>query len=443
MTFTPQGLVTALGDLTVAGSPPTRFVVAFSGGLDSTALLAALVESADSHRKPISAVHVNHQMQPQAAAWAVHCSEVATRLGVSCAIESFEVNSRSGQGPEASAREARYAALSRHMQSGTWLLSAHHRDDHAETLLINLMRGSGPAGIAAIPAIRQFGAGWLARPLLSFTRESLARYVHATGLPWIDDPSNDESVFDRNFLRNEVLPLLETRWPNASVRLAKSAAFAREAVELAVEIADTDIARLGDDPSRLSVSALNEMSAARRKNLLRRAIDRLALPPVPSNQLQSIVDELLTAREDGAPLVRWGAAEARRYHDVLYLMPMLAKPDFAGRPIGMSPVDLGMGMGSIVLQSGSGRGLSRALVASGLTLELRQGGEEIRPSSQSHTKKLKKLLQEESLLPWMRDCLPLIYRDRQLVAVADLWIAEECAEANGYTVQWMNRPALK
>lgn len=442
MSFGPDDLLATLGALERDAGPASRLVVAFSGGLDSTALLVALCDRVEMHGKPIIAVHVNHGLHPRAGAWATHCRDIADRLGVPWHIENVDVPN-DGHGPEGSARIARYAALDGYVEPGDWLLAGHHRDDQAETLFYNLLRGSGPAGIAGIAPMRRFGKGWLVRPLLDTDRASLRRWVESRGMTWLDDPSNADSRFDRNFLRKEVLPLIETRWPGVGARLARSAEHAREAVLLAEEVADDDIMLAGGDPGRLCVSMLNGMSAPRRNNVLRRAVERLALPPLPATTLNSIVGDLLMAREDAMPLVQWSNAEARRYRDALYLMHKLAPPQFAGRSLESAKVELGSGLGTIRLVDGDGQGLSAACRSAGLTLDTRKGGEEIRVSGQSHTKKLKKLLQEEGIVPWMRGRLPLVYSGATLVAVADLWLADGYAVDGGYAVRWTDRPVLR
>ena len=443
MSFSPAELLATLDDFERVAGPASRLVVAFSGGLDSTALLAALADTADSHGRPLLAVHVNHQLHADADAWATHCRDVAGRLCVPFEAETITIDCGDGSGPEASARNARYAALQKHVQPGDWLLSAHHRDDQAETLFYNLLRGSGPAGIAGIAPIRSFGQGWLARPLLNTDQESLHAWADQRGLTWVDDPSNAESRFDRNFLRNEVLPLLESRWPGVAERFARSAGHAREAVLLAEELADNDIVLAGGDPARLSVTVLNAMSLPRRNNALRRAAGRLGLPPMPATTLGSIVADVLTAREDAAPLVQWSGAEARRYRDVLFLMQRLAEPRFEGSRLGTSKVELGRGLGAIRLVKTGGPGLSETCASAGLTLATRKGGEDILVSGQRHTKKLKKLLQDEGIVPWMRERLPLVYRGATLVAVADLWLADGHAANGGFAVHWSDRPALR
>jgi len=440
--FRPEDLLLRLDELEIAAGSPSRYIIAFSGGLDSSVLLHALVQTRQQHGKSLLAVHVDHRLQPDSEKWATHCERVANEFGVEFVGDAVTIDHNAGLGPEAAARDARYGVLRRHVGTTDWLLSAHHRDDQAETLLINLLRGSGPAGIAGIPALRKFADGWLVRPLLEVSRNSLAKYAGKYGLKWIDDPSNEESRYERNFLRNEVLPLLDSRWPDASLRLSKSAGFAREAAELLTEFADADLASTGNTVDRLDVAALRALTPARQKNVLRRAINLAGLPPASSRQLQSIIDELLPARDDAAPLVRWDGAEVRRFRDRVYLLAATPVPEFAGRRLSADPLSLGAGLGRLMLEQDSGPGLSEDCVRAGLTLKLRAGGEEFKPLGQAHTRKLKKLLQEECIVPWMRDRLPLIYSGERLVAVADLWLASDVAVPGGAHVRWHDRPAL-
>lgn len=442
MSFEPTGLLANLDELEQVAGKAQRYVIAFSGGVDSTALLLALSESCRHHQRPLLAIHVDHRLHADSAAWAEHCHSVCASLGVDFKCESVDVAADTGSGPEAAARKARYAAMTPYIEPGSWLLSAHHEDDQAETLLLNLLRGSGADGIAGIPALRRIGEGWIARPLLRVSRRDLIDYVAAAGVPTLHDPSNDEAIFDRNYLRNEVLPLLDARWPNAGARLARSAEYAREASELMAALAEIDIARLGGDASRLSVSGLRQFPLIRQKNVIRHAVYRCSLDAVPAKTLQSIVDELLPARDDAEPQVQWIDSEARRYRDALYLLKSGGRPEFSGRRIVDNAVDLGPGLGRLRLVPTDKKGLSRHVTGVGLTVDVRKGGEEIKLCGHRHTKKLKKLLQELGVVPWMRDRIPLLYCDGQLVAVADIGVAEAAAEVGGYTVEWLDRPAL-
>ena len=439
MSFSAAGLADTLGrlerGLLASGTTPARYLIALSGGLDSTVLAHAIV-SCDIGL-PVHAVHVDHGLHRDSADWAEHSRSLSEELGIACTVLNVTVEKDGG--PEAAARTARYAAIEAMMEPGDWLLSAHHRDDQAETLLLNLLRGSGPTGIAGIPGLRRFGPGMLARPLLDVPREALRAYADAHDLRWIDDPSNDESEFDRNYLRHEVFPLLETRWPGVASRLATSAELARESSEILVDIADFDLATVSDRPDRLSIDALAALSRPRQTNALRRAAQIAGLAAPGRVHVEEILTQAVHAREDAQPVVAWPGGEARRYRDGLYLMPAVPLATFDGAEFA-GVCDLGVGMGRLELVPGGG--LSEACVAAGLRLRTRQGGEEIRPSDQSHTRKIKKLLQEAGVVPWMRDRLPLVYSGERLVAVADLWTEASETDSRGFRIRWRDRPAL-
>jgi tRNA(Ile)-lysidine synthase len=443
VSFNTEVLLQRLEELEKLAPPPERYVIALSGGLDSTALARALSDSRQQHGKSLAAVHVDHQLHPDSAKWAKHCEEVAKQFGIEFLTDVVHVDVKSGKGPEAAARDARYSALHQHVEAGDWLLSAHHQDDQAETLLLNLLRGSGPSGVAAMRPIREFGDGWLARPLLEVSRDELVNYASDEALNWIEDPSNHEREFDRNFLRGDVLPLLRSRWPHAHAKLARSATLARDAASLLSELADIDIEAMDAANNRLPVSGVLALSPSRRRNLLRRAIQNAHLPAPAASHLQEILQQLLPAREDAEPLVKWPGAEARRYRDTLYLLPSAVVANFeSGQEFGSEGIWIGPGLGELTLVSGDGPGLSEEAIAAGLSVRQRRGGEEIKPVGQTHTRKLKKLLQEEGVVPWLRDQLPLVFSGDHLVAVADLWIADSAAAENGRQIRWLGRPQL-
>ncbi len=444
MTFDPEILLERLDALETAGNKPYRYVIALSGGLDSTVLAHALTVTRERHGKSLLAVHVDHQLHPESGRWNDYCRRLADSLGIEFVAETVSVDAGRGSGLEAAAREARYAALARHVGDGDWLLSAHHRNDQAETLLLNLMRGSGPAGIAGIGLLTPFAAGWLVRPLIDVSRDALEAYAAAQRLRWVDDPSNEDLRFDRNYLRHDVLPALEQRWPGIVERLARSADLAAEAANMLDELAASDLQNVGDAPARIDIEGLLALSGARQRNLLRHAIRREGLPLPGAARLAAILDSVLQAREDAQPVVQWEGGEVRRYRGKLYLLPPLGEQAWPseGRPLAPGHVSLGHGMGSLRLAPGAARGLSGAIVERGLSIHMRRGGEEIKPAGQAHTKKLKKLLQEKGIVPWMRDRLPLIYAGDELVAVADLWLAAGAASEPGTAVCWDDRPEL-
>ena len=438
MSFTRERLLEQLAGFEPHAGRPSRYVVAFSGGLDSS-VLAHAVASADV---PVVAVHINHGLQAESEEWARHCEEFASSLGIEFHGQTVRVQLESGKGPEASARDARYTALHAEVHSGDWLLSAHHREDQAETLLLNLVRGSGPAGIAGIGAVRRFGAGWLVRPLLNFDRAELEAYAQRHNIQWIDDPSNADKRFDRNFLRHDILPRLKTRWPDIAKRLQRSALLSGEASGLLVDLAKIDLEALGGQAGRLPVQDLLDLPRDRRKNLIRYALRARGLTVPTALQLDTILDDVLRAREDAQPQVRWSGGSARRYRGALYLLPDTLPASLPEGSITGSRLELGGGLGTLHFDPGAERGLDAHLVGPRLRLEYRKGGEKIRVDGQLHTKKLKKLLQDAGVVPWMRDRVPLVYAGDELVAVGDLFIAADAASSPGVAIRWEDRPAL-
>ncbi len=446
MSFRAAILAEHLAKIEQVAGRPARFVVAFSGGLDSSVLLHALAalkrQQASFAGVAVKAIHIDHGLHADSAGWGEHCEAVAQALGVEFQSVCVNVQLESGKGPEASARDARYSALHAALDANDWLLSAHHREDQAETLLLNLIRGSGPAGVAGIGVVRRFGPGWLVRPLLNVARDDLKAYAEEAGFDWLEDPSNKDRRFDRNFLRHEVLPRLKSRWSDIAARLQRSAGHAGEASQLLVDLAEMDLAALGSRCDRLPIDALSALSAARQRNLIRYALRDLGLSTPTAIQLDRIQSELIPAREDAQPLVTWPGASVRRYRNGLYLLPQNLADAISSTSVSGAETELGVGLGSLRFESDADTGLRSELVQQGLTIEPRRGGEEIQLQGQEHTRKLKKLLQEQGIVPWMRDRLPLLYCGGQLVAVGDLWIAADAVSSPGVRVHWHGRPAL-
>jgi tRNA(Ile)-lysidine synthase len=446
VSFSPATLASRFKYFEAVAGKPARYVIAFSGGLDSTVLANALATLMHDHddfsNVPILAVHVDHGMQPESAGWAEQCGRIATEFNINFRSLRVNVQMESGKGPEASARDARYAALHAELQTGDWLLSAHHREDQAETLLLNLIRGSGPAGVAGIGSLRRFGPGWLVRPMLNVDRADIRAYAEGEGLTWVEDPSNKDRRFDRNFLRHDVLPRLKSRWPDIAARLQRSAGHAGEASQLLVDLAEIDIEALGSRTAHLPIDSLSKLSAARQRNVIRYALRDLGLSTPTAMQLERILNEVIPARVDAQPLVTWPGASVRRYRNGLYLLPENLADAVESRAVTGAEQELGAGLGVLKFEPGSDIGLSQALVDGGLSIKPRIGGERFSPYGQSHTRELKKLLQEEGVVPWMRDRLPLIYSGDRLLAVGDLWLAADAVTRPGVAVRWVGRPAL-
>jgi len=423
-----------LDDFLSDAPPAGRLLVAFSGGLDSHVLLHALRATLDRRgdTRPLLAVHVHHGLQPQADEWIVHCETVCAALGVSLSVARVTVT-EAGQGLEAAAREARYRALAAAMQPRDLLLTAHHQDDQAETLLLQLLRGAGPAGLAAMPRLAPFGPGWLGRPLLDRPRRALEAHARDAGLAWVEDPSNTDPRFDRNYLRQEILPRLAERWPGASARLAAAAANQADALEQLDALAREDGERgRGEAPGTLSVQALRRLRRGRCRNLLRLWLRDKGLAAPPQARMDAILDEALTAGPDRVPCVAWPGVEVRRYRDDLYAMQPLPAPPREPIPWDLrSPLTipgLGLGLDPAPLAAA---GITPERCAGPVTVRFRRGGERIRLPGRGHSAALKTLMQAAGMPPWERERLPLVYVGEVLVAAGTRWMADPAACHHG------------
>lgn len=413
-----------------------RYSVAYSGGADSQALLHALVALRASFPDvSVDAVHVHHGWSKHADGWARGCRAAAESLGVSCEVVHVDTRARRGMGPEAAAREARYAALACRVNEGEAVLTAHHQDDQAETVLLQLLRGSGVRGLAAMPAVSPLGAGRLLRPLLQCSRLELVDYLQRSGQSWIDDDSNRDLTLARNYLRLELFPLFENRWPAVSRRLARAAGHFAEAQSLLDELASDDLAQVRDSCWGLQLVVLRTLSVARQRNALRTWLRDAGLPLPSSAVLERVLVDLMPARADSVPLVRWAGAEVRRYRDVLYAGPPL--PGVPDAPVpwdGCSCLQLPPGLGWLRVSEGLGVGLDRQCMDTGrVEVDFRRGGERCRPSGTGGTRSLKKILQDLNVPPWLRPYIPLLRIDGKLAAVGDFLVCEPFQAAPGMT----------
>ncbi len=296
----------------------TRFWVAYSGGLDSQVLLYALSNILPKTR--LRAVHINHGWHTDAVQWTESCRQTCAQLGVFCEVITVDAQPKQGESPEACARKARYAAMAKLIQTEDCLLTAHHRDDQAETLLLQLLRGAGLPGLASMPGVMSFGKGRLVRPLLKFTRLELQAYAEERQLTWIEDSSNTNLRFNRNFVRHQVLPLLKQRWPELSKTLARAAENTAEAQQLLQEFAHEDWLKVREpSTNNLVISRLLYLTPARRRNCLRYWLKQLGFSLPSQMQLQQI-ELLLKSKRDANPEINWGDFQVRRYRDFLYAL---------------------------------------------------------------------------------------------------------------------------
>ena len=419
-----------------------RVLVGLSGGVDSVVLLHLLQRMLDPQK--IEALHINHGLSPNALQWQENAQQLCRKLGVRCHIEQVEV-SGSGEGLEAAARNARYQVFENYLSDGGLLLLAHHGDDQVETVFYHLLRGSGPRGLAGIPERRQLSGGGLLRPLLAVSKQMLLDYAQKHELRWDDDESNTQIHFDRNYLRHQLIPPLAKRWPDYLSRVAASAWLCGESEQLAVEVADDDLLSVDVRSERagwsVDLESLTQLSRLRAENLLRHwpGLCGLALPG--KVVIAEIVRTVILARADARPQVDWLGARMTRSGQRLYLLRRGVQegvPDNCCHTWDMkAPLRLPDGS-SVFAELATGDGL---VLPKGAVVEVRtrQGGERCHPAGREHSNKLKKLLQEYGLEPWWRDRLPLLFVERELAAVGDLWVCEGFqakAGQQGVKIRW-------
>ena len=407
----------------------SRFRVAYSGGMDSHVLLYALARLRAVPGFVLHAVHVNHGLQPAAGEWARHCEQICADLDVPCVVEHIHVADLREEGLEAAARRERYACLARHIEPGEVLLTAHHQDDQAETMLLQLLRGAGVQGLAGMAPLMAFSAGRLARPLLYFPRHALERYARAEGLCWVEDPSNRDLRHGRNLVRHKIFPTLQARWPTAARQLAQAARHAAEAADILEEVARADLGHCQVGQG-LQISLLAQLPAPRRRNALRYWIRGCGFQTPSTALLERILALTEHLPRTRHAMIRWGGAELRRYRDMLMLHSPGSAPEPAGEIIwdGKSPLLLPATGQRLRFAPVSGAGLARTRLE-GVTFQVRfrRGGERCRLPGRPHHHKLKKLLQAAGVPPWERARLPLLYVNDALAAIGDRWVCEPYA----------------
>ncbi|XOZ33584.1 tRNA lysidine(34) synthetase TilS [Halomonadaceae bacterium KBTZ08] len=405
-----------------------RWWVALSGGCDSIFLLYCLTALAPRHNAALNAVHLHHGLNAEADQWQKHCERVCAAIGVP--LTTRELALAPGQPDlEARARQARYDCFEALLEPGDLLFMAHHGDDQAETVLLRLLRGSGVRGLAGMPAQRELGQGQLARPLLGLERARIEALSREWGLAWCEDGSNRDTRFDRNYLRHEVMPVLEARWPRSGPRIARSAEHCRQAERLLGELADRDAREVASGQG-ISVSALDDLDEARRQQLLRHLLIRQGYQPPGERRLASGMDALLHAPDDARPELRGEGYRVCRYQDRLWLVPELPEPDVGAVAQWHPGTSLDWFGSRLSADACVGAGIAAAS-DDWFTLRLLARGERFRPGPNQPRRPLRQWLQEHRVPPWERTRLPLIVHGETLVAIADLWVAPQWRAAEG------------
>lgn len=443
--FDPPQLFAAL-ERSLPPAASGRLCVAFSGGLDSSVLLHALAHAVPAQsRYRLRALYVDHQLQAQSGAWREHCSQACASLGVPFRSLTVAVRSAPGTSLEAEARQARYAAFAAELAPQETLLTAHHADDQLETVLLALLRGSGIRGLAAMPVQQPLGPGWHARPLLEFTRAALQQWARDAALHWISDPSNEGLRFDRNYLRHLVVPRLQERWPAAALSIARSAGHAAEAEHLLEQLARSDAVQAMAG-SCLRVSQLAALDGARRRNLLRYWLRSCGAGMPSARKLAGLEHDMLAAAGDRVPCTQWDRVAVRRHRDLLYCTPrQLMSPPEPRSWDWTAPLSLGE-LGVLHMVPGAAGGLATARLPPQVLVAFRPAAEMLLGRGSGGQRKLKKLLQKSAVLPWWRDCVPLVSSAGALLSVGDWWVSEKFAaraHEPAVCVHWQGAPAVR
>lgn len=405
----------------------SNVVVAFSGGIDSKVLLNAVVKiyQSDLIGSP-SAIHINHGLQSEADNWQQFCQDDCDSYQIPLKVFRYELAQKASVNIEATARQARYEAFESVLQPSHWLLMAHHLDDQAETLMLRIIRGSGVTGAAAIPQQRPLGEGMLLRPILDVPKSEITDYAQKCGLKWIEDPSNAGSSFSRNFLRHQVFPKIAERWPGYAKTMSRFSELAAEHNQLARQIADEDLGKIENDKGQLSVHALTRLTTIRQKNLLHYWGLKHTRHAPSSSEIEQVIKQLQAAEKKSIQ-VSFSSLSLRSYHGTLMLVPVEQPQPLANpqqwldilRPLELSNSVL------VKAQTQDQVGLRQPNEFEKVWVKSRQGGEKCLPDYREKTTELKKIYQELAIPPWLREWLPLIFYNDQLVAVPGVFISKE------------------
>lgn len=391
--------------------------VGYSGGADSTALLTALGELKSHQNLNVRALHINHGLHPDCDKWQIHCEKYCLDLGVPLETQHIFVSRDSGHGLEAEARRLRYGIAASLLEKNDIFLTAHHRNDQAETLLLNLMRGSGVDGLAGMPESRPLGKGLLARPLLHFRMESLQQYLLDLGIGWIEDPSNENVDYDRNFLRHELIPFIEKRWPGVYDQLAHSTVLCREASSVLGRWAEEKLSTCLLHDQVLDLTKL-PATPEEFRIMVRQWLRINHAPPVPGMRLVELCEQLILATAPTRLRIMWTGWEIRQFRQSLWLQT-------TDQPLDLDPIawseptrlDLGQVSGDIEFKG------SATLPRTNLIVRGRSGGESLLMHG-SKRRKVKDLLRESGFPPWLRPSIPIIMAGNEVLAIADLFISD-------------------
>jgi tRNA(Ile)-lysidine synthase len=438
-------------------TPEKPIIIAYSGGVDSQVLLVALAKLKQQRQLPNAIVvcHVNHGLSPDADVWQAFAQQQCDRLSLTFISHKLNLKKLAQQSLEAIARDARYKVLVQASTESAFIVTGHHLNDQAETFLLALKRGSGLKGLSAMQASLSLAQHTLARPLLSISRTDIVAYANQQQLSWIEDESNTDERFDRNFLRHQILPTLDARWRSINKTIARSAEHCLEAQQLLDELAQQDLADCQYSFCQLSVVKLNALSEPRLKNLLRYFLSSHDLL-MPSRQQLMQICQQLNAQADKSPVVQLAGCCIRRYKKTLYLTAIYQDLSKWQQSLDAAvladeksfevclPDKLGVLSFSSLLAQEQDISHWQALIKKPknnqiVTIRFSHENPICLPQYRQHSRPVKKVLQELAIPPWQRKRLPFIYYDHELVAVAGQFVCQAYVADNknsAWAISW-------
>ena len=448
--------------LTPLTSVKKQLVLAYSGGLDSHVLLHLLAQFKQANpQHEYLAVHVHHGLSQNADTWLSHSQVTAEQLGITFVAEKVQLQVANRESLEANARVARYQAITKHLCADSVLLLGQHLDDQLETFLLQLKRGAGVKGLSAMAAVMPFSAvegAQICRPLLNVSQLQLQQYAQSQRLTWVEDESNQDQGYDRNFLRHHIIPELKQRWPNIAKTVHRTAELCAEQQSLADEIAAEDLNKVWRLHDSLDIAALAQLSLARRNNVMRYWLAQQG-EIMPSRQhLDKLWHEVANASIDANPQLHWQGGQFRRYQGRLYNVHKFAqlndhKQVVTGltQQVNLTDVDIELpdNLGSLTFSHGQVTQQVNAVKSKQpLVITLKpanakqvvsigfRGEGKCKPVGRIGSRSIKKLYQEYQVAPWLRDRVPLIYYDDVLVCALGLWVCEGYQDELGWCVSW-------
>ncbi len=435
MSSEPAFLATLLKNIAMQLSGCKRVLVAYSGGLDSSVLLHMVYQLMRQRSDlTVRAAYVHHGLSSHADSWAQHCVDTCQQWGILCSVLPVRVDARE-HGVEAAARDARYQALRVHLLPEEVLLTAQHLDDQSETFLLALKRGSGPAGLSSMGSTGSLGGHQLKRPLLGIPRTQLEGYARHYQLTWVEDESNQDDRYDRNFLRLQVLPLLKQRWPSFPDAVARSARLCAEQEQLLDELLAASLHSACDTEGALAIDALIPLSESHRFALLRRWLKVHGVTMPSREQLLHLWQDVALSRRDAEPLLQLGKVQIRRFRQRLYCIALCA--NVVGLVLPWQPEEgaltLPQQLGSLLL-SEQGMRIRRPHPDEQVSVRFGLKGK-LHIVGRSGSRSAKKLWQEYAIPPWMREQIPILYYNEQPIAAIGVFVMRE-GEAQNDAASW-------